>query len=326
MKILSTLRRLVNLATALRKLRGAAMLLAVPKPLQIICLASLTNLAYAQPSIQLAAPPQEYVPFQVGVHFSRPYCLNETAAVSETEYKSNVLSITLTHLFQRSGCPVPQFITVPGLPRGVTTLKVSVTERGPLSASQTGITYIAESVSSDVVVQPVSQTVLPATFWTGRFTPELSGSSSPVRFVLTASRFSMFNSAWDWLEAGDPETTAFTFKAFSFAASDKLPAALARLYSVPFPDPLTGVYWTIDSSSADALARSWSKPVTATQLAVGRFVNGVCPLGMSPIFQTFNPSVVTHRWTQSRLAYATMVANGYSGDGPVWCAPALRGE
>ena len=321
MKIFSILHRLVSVATALRKQRRAAMSWNMRRHLQTVCLASLANLAYAQPSIQIAAPPQEYVPFQVGVTFSRPYCLNETAAVSETEYKGNTLSITLTHLFQRGGCPVPQFITVPGLPRGVTTLKVSVTERGPLYGN---VTNIAETIATQVVVLPVSESVTPATFWTGRYTPPFGGT--PSRFVLTSSRFSAFGSEWDWLEAGDPETTAFTFKAFSFAASDKLPAALARLYSVPFPDPLTGVYWTIDSSSADALARSWSKPVTATQFAVGRFVNGVCPLGMSPIFQTFNPSVVTHRWTQSRSAYATMLANGYSGDGPVWCSPALRGE
>jgi hypothetical protein len=287
--------------------------------------ALLAGSAAAQPSIQIAGNPQEYVPFPIVVTFSKAYCLNDTAALSEIQYTGNTLSISLSHLFQRSPCSTNQTVTVPGLPRGATTVKVLVTERGPLLSGfdQQGVTNIAETVSIGVVVQPSSSSLASATFWTGRFTPPTGG---PTQFVLTPSRFSAFNGAWDWLEAGDPATQAYTFKAFSFAAADTLPDALSRLYSVPYPDPLTGVYWTADLMSAEALARSWSKSVTSTQYAVGRLKNGSCSIGMSPVYQSFNSNVIAHRWTQSRSAYSTMLANGFSGDGVVWCAPALRGE
>ena len=287
--------------------------------------ALLAGSAGAQPSIQIAANPKEYVPFPIVVTFSKPYCLNDAAALSETQYTGNALSISLTHLFQRSPCSNNQTEMVPGLPRGATTVKVLVTERGPLLSGfdQQGVTNIAEVVSIEVVVQPASPSLASATFWTGRFTPPTGG---PTQFVLTPSRFSAFNGAWDWLEAGDPATQAYTFKAFSFAATDTLPDALSRLYSVPYPDPFTGVYWTTELTSAEALARSWSKSVTSTQYAVGRLKNGSCSVGMSPVYQSFNSNVIAHRWTQSRSAYSTMLANGFSGDGAVWCAPALRDE
>lgn len=80
---------------------------------------------------------------------------------------------------------------------------------------------------------------------------------------------------------------------------------------------------------ARRLALEWSGKAldeTGGYEVVGRLVAGACPLGMSPVYQAFQPKEVAHRWTQSRVTYAMLLNAGYAGDGPVWCAPALSGE
>ena len=288
--------------------------------------ALFTAPVYAQGSIRLSALPVEFVPFEVVVQTSSSYCHDATfPLLGETQYGGGTLSVVLTHMSSPllrtevpATCGRERRFTVPGLPRGLQALRVEITGRGVSEGA-----HVSESITANFDVAHFSATASLVNFWTGRFRPALV--DGPWSFVLTPSRFSPFFGQWDWLEVGDP-LIGYTFKAFALTVSDRLPDALAPLYSLSYPLPYGGVYWTTDKAVAQRLATEWAEPVQTAQWAVGRYVNGACPIGMSPVYQAFHVQAVSHRWTQSRTAYAALLANGYLGDGPTWCAPALRGE
>ena len=211
---------------------------------------------------------------------------------------------------------------VPGLPRGRQTIKVDITDRGSSPNNNQGA-HVSETLMGAFDVAPLSATAALVNFWTGLFSPGTVLGEGGIR--LTSSRFSMFANGWDFLEVGDPGT-GFTFKALSFSETDRLPDALARLYFVRYPSAFHGSFVTVDQAVARRLAGEWGNPVFESLSAVGKFANGACPIGMSPVYQAFQTQAISHRWTQSRAAYAALLANGYKGDGAVWCAPALRGE
>jgi len=132
----------------------------------------------------------------------------------------------------------------------------------------------------------------------------------------------MFVGQWQWLEAGDPQTEAYTFKALSAPlTAGALPASLSRLYRVEYPAPFVGAYFTIDGDAARRLAREWSRNAEEMPYALGRPDAGACPMGMSPVYRLFNPAAVFHRWTQSAETYGVLVAGGFVGEGAAWCAP-----
>ncbi len=299
--------------------------------LLLVLLAVMAGAAHAQGTIRATTSPVEYVPFEVTIQTSNSYCYDATfPLVGDVQYTSGTLSVVLTHLTstlvpdgQSTTCGQERKFTVSGLPRGRQTIKVDVTNAGVDSNNSVGA-RVSETITSTVDVASFSTSAALVNFWTGGFRSTSPNDSVRV-FQLTPSRFAMFSGQWDWMEVGSPETN-YTFKAFVFASADRLPDALARLYVLNYPDPYRGVYWTIDKVNAQRLATEWNKAVTETLWAVGRTINGACPLGMSPVYQAFHPRAISHRWTQSRAAYATMLSNGYQGDGPSWCAPALRGE
>ena len=319
------LRRRIEIA--LGRIRNHANFLAVSLLGFLIVIAGPT---YAQGTLRTSTEPVEYIPFEVVVQTSKSYCYDPTFPIlGEVQYSGAMLSVVLTHLHSSlvsdvlTTCGQERKFTLPGLPRGPQTIKVDVTDFGTSSNGGPGA-HVNESITSNIVVSPFGATTSLVNFWTGAFRSTSPSDSARV-FQLTANRGAIFVGQWDWLEVGSPDT-GYTFKAFSFAASDQLPDALVRLYVLSYPDPYRGVYWTIDKANAQRLAAEWNKPLTETLWAVGRPINGACPIGMSPVYQAFHPRAISHRWTQSRAAYATLLANGHLGDGASWCAPALRGE
>lgn len=288
------------------------------------------NPAHAQAGIRILAQPVEYVPFEVVVSFNQSYCFDPVfPLLGDVQYSAGTLSVVLTHLsspLRPEGsivtCGQERKFIVPGLPRGQQTIRIDVTKKNDGPSFQVAGALISETVATNVAIAAISANTTLVNFWTGVFSPASGGARS---FSLTPSRFSRFLTEWDWLEAGDAEKN-YTFKAFQFVEGDRLPDIVARLYLVSYPAPFTGSFWTIEKAVAQRLAVEWGKPILETVWAVGRLTQGACPISMSPVYQTFHPQAVNHRWTQSRTAYAALLANGYLGEGASWCAPALRGE
>lgn len=289
----------------------------------------ICSLAAAQSAVGLPATVSEYSPFTVTVVTDRPYCAG-FPVVGDMRYSEGTLSVVLTHLDApgtRKRCDgqttTRRSVTLPGLPRGAQTLRFDVTDESIANGIQGA--HVAETVITTVNVRPVSDGDL-APFWTGTAIATTGAETGTVlSFGLTPSRVTMFVGGTDWLEVGAPET-GYTFKAVSAPPPVSLPAVLSRLHLIQYPNPFRGSFWTADVSTAQRLASEWGKTDTEYPYAVGKLVAGACPISMSPVYQAFHPQTITHRWTQSRTAYATMLVNGYQGDGPVWCAPALRGE
>jgi len=278
-------------------------------------------------AVQLPATMVEYTSFEVIVTTDQPLCLG-FPVVGDMQYTSGTLVTVLTHLVapgrdrncgEQSGRT--RRLTIPGLPRGQHTLRFDVT-RTPTFPEVNGAT-VAESVSINVTVEAAPGVSL-VNFWTGTYTPGVNNTTVST-FFLSPSRFSMFVGQNDWLEAGVSDTN-YTFKGFQIDATAQLPPGLVRLSTVRYPSPFSGTFWSADVNLANRLAGEWGNARVETNYAVGKLVAGACAIGMSPVYQAFHPATVTHRWTQSRTAYITMLANGYQGDGAVWCAPALRGE
>ena len=293
-------------------------------------LAACVNPAHAQGSIQLPTTVAEYTPFEVVVQTSKRYCFDARfPLLGEVQHSTATLSAVLTHLGSplrpndnEITCGQERRFMLPGLPRGRQTIKIDITDSSDFSpAGRTGAN-VSETVVASFDVVGFNNADL-AYFFTGVFTPGLGGA---VGFLLTPTRQSFWNHEWDWLEVGSP-LDGYTFRAFSFLPSDRLPPDLLRLYSVKYPRPFGGAFWTTDKSVAQRLAGEWANPLLESAFAVGRVsAGGACPIGMSPVYQTFNARAASHRWTQSRTAYAALLANGYAGEGAAWCAPALRGE
>ena len=247
--------------------------------------------ANAQSTIRTVTPPVEYTPFEVVVQSSKRYCFDPSFPLfGEVRYATSTVSVVLTHLnsplLERGRwvtCGQERKFTLPGLPSGQQTIKIDVTDGIDF---QTGTALVSETITATIEVAAFSTTSTLVNFWTGTFTPGLGGARG---FRLTPSRFSVWNTEWDWLEVGDSEKN-YTFKGFQFAEADRLPDALARIYSVTYPDPYRGSFWTVDKAVAQRLAGEWGRQIDGfpSPLAVGRLTSGACPIGMSPVYQTFH--------------------------------------
>ena len=293
-------------------------------------LAACVNPAHAQGSIQLPTTVAEYTPFEVVVQTSKRYCFDARfPLLGEVQYSAGTLSVVLTHLSSplrplgnAITCGQERRFMLPGLPRGQQKIKVDITDASDVSIVESSGANVSETLVATTQVNAYNNADL-GYFWTGTFTPGLGGA---VGFLLTPTRQTVWLLEWDWLEVGFV-LTGYTFRAFSFVEADRLPADLLRLYSVKYPRPFGGAFWTTDKSVAQRLAGEWTNPLLESAFAVGRVsAGGACPIGMSPVYQTFNARATSHRWTQSRAAYSALLANGYAGEGVAWCAPALRGE
>lgn len=292
----------------------------MPRSLRAISAALIGIITSHAFALQVTAPSSvaEYVPFSVVLEASNaPLCDGPAVnVVGNVRLRGDVAEITVPPFGARC---MSRLLTIPGLPRSVRSLQVSLTALANNSGGGTRAMPI-DTVAKDIEVSPLLGESGFARFWTAEFRPALT--PGPVRLLLTPSRVEMFTGQWLWLESGDPQTEAYTFKALSAPlTAGALPASLSRLYRVEYPAPFVGAYFTIDGDAARRLAREWSRNAEELPYALGRLDAGTCPMGMSPVYQVFNPSAVFHRWTQSQDTYRVLVAGGLVGEGAAWCAP-----
>ena len=286
--------------------------------------AAFSAFATAGASFSLPATVAEYSPFALVIDSpDAPLCDGASTYVAGTvRLAGNTVDISIPPTGARCAA---RTMTVPGLPRTVRSVRVTLTESVPDATSGSTRTTASLVMTRDISVMPLFAVQDLPRFWTGELRASFS-TTSPPAVLLTPSRTSMFVGQWQWLEPGDPQTEAYTFKALSAPlTAGALPAPLARLYRVEYPAPFAGAYFTIDGDAARRLAREWSRNAEELPYALGRTDALGCPIGMSPVYRLFNPAAVFHRWTQSAETYRVLMAGGFVGEGIAWCAPNREG-
>lgn len=281
--------------------------------------------------------PRPYEPMAVNVTFSKPYCLSDVyPLIGEVTYENKTLSIVLSHL-KVGACKTTYVFNSPGLPAGVQTIAVIVSARAPDPSSPA---IVAEKVTLTTTIGQETDAYQDKFLWTGRidgdgfFNPfNVPPGTQDGPIVPYALHGEPVTIRGDWLEIGnsfaDIYTSAYTFKVLSYPTLriHSPQSAVTPLYSVSYPEPLRGLFYTANLSVYNRLVREWKRgneiaADTPSGIFVGKLVDGTCPLGMTPVYQAFHPQAIAHRYTQNAVAYRTLIANGYVGDGPQWCSPA----
>lgn len=314
------------------------------KSIQKLSAAALTLAGFATPacaaSISVASQPSLYQPFDITITFDTPQCFASTyPLLGDVAYKESTLTIVLSHL-KSGACTLTQKVRIPGLPPGAQTIIVQVTKGetpfgGYVEAFPNGskqYTTVATTVSGVVNVDATASGR--ADIFTyrddggGLVTPPSADRAGLGPIVIGNGR--LVNAALgvrgDWLEIGGRPT----FSTLTIPVGGSIPDELTALRLVLYPTPLLGVFATADSVLADRLSSEWrtGSPPEPTLIAgdykyglVGKLRGGICPLGMSPVYQAFHPVAIGHRYTQSSATYRMLLANGYVGDGAAFCAP-----
>ena len=260
-------------------------------------LATTTRQALAQANIRTTTPPGEYTPFEVVVETNGSYCYDPTFPIfGDVQYAAETVSVVLTHVIslrQRPDsarvCGQQRKFMLPGLPRGRQSIEVDITSNG--GSNSTGA-RVVETLTTSVDVAAFAASPSVVTFWTGLYSSGTVLGEGGIQ--LSSGRFTMFANGWDWIEVGSPET-GYTFKVFTFAAEDRVPEALTRLYYVRYPIGYPGAFYSVDRATALRVAAEWGQLVFETLTAVGRLNQGACPIGMSPVYQAFHPQAISHR-------------------------------
>ena len=271
----------------------------------------------------ITAAPVAFQKLTVKADFSTAYCLNnEYPIFSNVSLKGGVYSVILSHL--RTGpCVTTKTLTLPGLPAGTYTLRVSVTadDSGGIQVRRTYETEVGQTTLT--VVQPSG--ISAAAMCMARVDLPAYGSygTGPVLLTGRCSEEPVFSTTrmngTTPLEVGTATPSFFVYGAPS---GTPLPSPFTQLYAVTYPAPLAGTFWTTSLSDCASLnlalnARSSCDSSTTIVLQAN---GGVCPLGTSAVYRVFQPRATAHRYTQSAATYAALVAANHVGEGIVWCA------
>ncbi len=289
--------------------------------------------------------PVAFQPLTVRAEFSTLYCISNDYPIfaqvglksgaptdpadARRGLKSGVLSVALSHL-RNGSCASSKSITLPGLPAGNYTLRISVTA-DDAGGIQVRRTYEAEMGQVNIVVsQPaglgaavmcMARVDLPAYGAYGTGPVMLTGRCSEEPSITNPR-----SSGTTPLEVGTATPSFMVYGALSGAIPQSLPTAFTPLYSVTYPAPFAGTFWTTSLRDCDALNQVWNgkSACDATTTVVLRAKNGVCPLGANPVYRSFSPLAVAHRYTLSADTYAALNEVGQVGEGLAWCALPLN--
>lgn len=304
---------------------------------------SLVPTPITMPGVTVLTPsPFAFQPLVVRADFSKAYCLSEdypiyaqVGFVRQTPPDAvdvraglvkGVLSVALSHL--RSGsCVMSKTFTVPGLPAGSHTLRISVTadDSGGIQVRRT---YEAEVGQTTLTVsQPAG--IGTAVMCMARVDLPTYGpyGTGPVMLTGRCSEEPVFSTprtnGTTPLEIGTATPSFYVYGALTGTA---LPSPFTQLYAVPYPSPLAGLFWTTSIADCAAMNQAWNGKAScdSSTLIVLRSKSGVCPLGTSPVYRVFQAQAVAHRYTQSADTYAALLEANHVGEGTAWCAPLIN--
>ena len=272
----------------------------------------------------ITASPLAFQSFTVKADFSKAYCFSDDYPLySNISLKAGVLSVILSHL-RLGPCVTTKSITLPGIPAGEYTLRLSVTgdDSGGIQVRRT---YEAEVGQTQLTVTLPTGIVRSGVMCMARVdSPEYGPyGSGPVMLVARCSEEPTIATprinGTTPLEVG---TATPSFYIYGAAAGTPLPAPFTTLYAVPYPPPLAGLFWTTSLADCASLNRAWNGKSTCDEanLVVTSPSSGVCPIGTSPIYRLFQRSVVAHRYTPNTATYAALVEAGHVGEGIAWCS------
>ena len=262
--------------------------------------------------------------FSIDLKFSKQYCLSrESPLYSTAKLKNGVLEIRLSHLIT-GPCTSTRSLQIPGIPDGSYRIDVGIT-----AGTGGGDTFIAEQGQVTLQVLPVvGQQNLDV--FTARIDGDIMnfyqvppGSKGPV--VMTIDRRQQLSGGGDWLEpiwVDGKVVPDATFTGYTF--SGQTPMWATNVYEVYYPQPLLGAFYTTSRALAERLGVEWQtldRPKWGFVHVLPLGAGGTCPLGASPVYQLFQPDIVTHRYTQSMETYTLLANSGFIPEGPVWCAP-----
>lgn len=280
----------------------------------------VSGVIYAQPALLALqnvtfepANPDDYEPFTVTVTFSKPYCIADSPMFSKASLVGNLLTLQLSHLGD-GPCALRRSFNVPGLPGGEFAVNVAVTGVYQNVALNARETVVAEGGTYALRVG----LTLPVKYNMGKiYTTQFDGVYVLNRGPDGTSQFSYDASTITGF--ADAEFTAYTGLGLGRIG---VPNSAIHLWQLRYPSPLVGSFATTSENEKNRLStQGFSWFGGGLSFYVLPLVNGACPLGAVPVYRLFNPRAPAHRYVSSLDTYNTLAANGFIGEGMVFCAP-----
>ncbi len=285
------------------------------------CIAMASSIAFGQlapVAIQSLifdpSSPQEYESVKVEVTFSKPYCGSADAPLfSKVQLEGSKLLLLLSQLGD-GPCTTRRVFKIPGLPAGAYAATVGVT--GPYWANPPSGAREAVSVEQGTYPLTVNAVGNKQALYTWIY-PMDPPSASGVYLVpgipglpIQGGNVSLIS------RIDEPEMLVWLKKI------GPVPSAAVPLYWLDYPKPLAGAFRTTSLVDANRLrGEGFTLKTDSLEDHVLPVVNGACPMGSVPVYRVFNPKAIAHRYLSSFDTYNALAANGFVGEGLVFCTP-----
>lgn len=285
------------------------------------CFAMASSIAFGQPTpvaiqnVTFDPPsPQEYQSINVEVTFSKPYCgSTEAPLFSKVQLEGSKLLLLLSQLGD-GPCTTRRAFKIPGLPAGAFAATVGVT--GPYWANYPSGAREAVSVEQGTYPLTVNSVGQKQALYTWIY-PMDPPSASGVYLVPGLPGATIQGGNVSLLSRIDePEMLVWLRKL------GPVPSAAAPLYRLEYPKPFAGAFLTTSLADANRLrGEGFTLKTDSLEDHVLPLVNGACPMGSVQIYRVFNPKAIAHRYLSSFDTYNALSANGFVGEGLVFCTP-----
>lgn len=132
---------------------------------------------------------------------------------------------------------------------------------------------------------------------------------------ITGGEFFSFSSGGTWPRWAKAETG---FKVWP--ATGDVPSA-AKPVCRFFNTRVATHFYSAKVTDCDALRGQPDWVDEGTSFRILLPTSGVCQVGTEPIYRLFSAQLSNHRYTREANTYAAMIAQGWAGEGAVFCAP-----
>ena len=260
------------------------------------------------------ANPQEFEAFTVTIEFSKPYCVAENSPLFSRVGLAGTDLVLLLSQLGDGPCVNRKSFVVPGIPAGNFRVTVGVTgSYWPDYPAGTREAVSVEQSTVPLVVGAVGQK-FPLYTWAAPIEPRASSGLFLVPGTPGAT-----------IRLGNVSIIG-TREEYEFMAwvafLGSTPRAAVRLYWLDYPKPLNGSFRTTSLADANRLVSDgFTLKSDSLEEHVLPKVNGACPMGSKPVYRLFNARVIAHRYVANLDTYNALAANGWTGEGSVFCAP-----